>query len=230
MVSYPVPDRPRQREKMRGMASLQGLVVFDLDGTLLRGLTVCEVLAAPLGRIEEMRRFEALTAQTEIAAARSEMARWYGDTLREDLIESLSAVQWAPGAAEGIDRLREAGVHVGIASITWDFAVSWFADKLGVKHFLGTGLEQDGRIRHVWPEDKARWVESLALQLQVPHERIAAVGDSTGDTAMLKAAALPLFVGMHPPPGSSFVLRPEANILALAQEILSTWRVAAGKR
>jgi phosphoserine phosphatase len=31
-----------------------GLVVFDLDGTLLRGQTVCEVLAAPLGRLDEM--------------------------------------------------------------------------------------------------------------------------------------------------------------------------------
>jgi len=28
-----------------------------------------------------------------------------------------------PGAVEGVSRLREAGIHVAIASITWDFAV-----------------------------------------------------------------------------------------------------------
>lgn len=205
------------------MASLQGLVVFDLDGTLLRGLTVCEVLAAQLGRVEAMRRIEALTVQAEIAAARREMAGWYSNTLRGDLIESLQAIQWAPGAVEGVNRLREASIHVAIASVTWDFAVSWVADKLGVPHFLGTGLEDDGQIRHVWPEDKASWVAKLAVQLQVPGERIAAVGDSAGDAPMLRAVALPLFVGMHPPAGSSFLLRPNADILVLAREILATW-------
>jgi HAD superfamily phosphoserine phosphatase-like hydrolase len=209
------------------MASLQGLVVFDLDGTLLRGLTVCEVLAAQLGRVEETQRFEALTGQTEIAAARIEMARWYNNTLRTDLIESLQAVQWAPGAVEGVSRLREAGIHVAIASITWDFAVSWVAGKLGVRHFLGTELEDDGNIRHVWPEDKAGWVARLATQLQIPSERIAAVGDSAGDAPMLRAAALPLFVGMHAPAEPSFLLRPNADILVLAREILSTWGVGS---
>ena len=34
------------------------LAVFDLDGTLLRGSTVCEVLAAPIGRLEEMAAIE----------------------------------------------------------------------------------------------------------------------------------------------------------------------------
>ena len=199
-------------------------MVFDLDGTLLRGLTVCEVLAAQLGRLQEMRRFEALTGQAEIAAARSEMARWYKNTPRDSLIESLKAVEWAPGAVEGVSRLREAGVHVAIASITWDFAVSWCASKLGVRHFLGTGLAEDGHIQHVWAEDKACWLSRLAVQLQVPYERIAAVGDSVGDAPMLRIAALPLFVGMHPPAGSSFLLRQNANILELAQEILSTWR------
>ncbi len=34
--------------------SIRGLAVFDLDGTLLRGDTVCEVLAKPLDRLVEM--------------------------------------------------------------------------------------------------------------------------------------------------------------------------------
>jgi hypothetical protein len=48
-----------------------GLAVFDLDGTLLRGLTVCEVLAGPLGHLERMQQFEALlhTSALDIAAA-----------------------------------------------------------------------------------------------------------------------------------------------------------------
>jgi phosphoserine phosphatase len=55
------------------MARLEGLVLFDLDGTLLRGQTVCEVMAYLLGRLGEMKRFEGLTGRAEIAAARMEM-------------------------------------------------------------------------------------------------------------------------------------------------------------
>jgi phosphoserine phosphatase len=52
-----------------------GLALFDLDGTLLRGPTVCEVLARALGRLNHMRQLEALIAglsDIDIAAAREE--------------------------------------------------------------------------------------------------------------------------------------------------------------
>jgi phosphoserine phosphatase len=99
---------------------MAALVVFDLDGTLLRGATVCEVLAARLGRVEEMKRFESLTGQAEIAAARSEMARWYTEISRESLIECLSGAQWAPGAIQGVPSPGGGGLrgncldHMGI--------------------------------------------------------------------------------------------------------------------
>ena len=206
------------------------LVVLDLDGTLLRGATVCEVLAARLGRVEEMKRFEPLTGQAEIAEARQETARWYTQISRESLIECLGEAQWAPGAIEGVQRLREAGVHVGIASITWGFAVARFAAHLGVEHFVATELGESGHIEHVWSEDKAAWMERLASRLQVQSENVAAVGDSFGDVPMLRAASLPFYVGSHPPPGTHVIHRPFANVVGLAQEILSMWRVGLWPR
>jgi HAD superfamily phosphoserine phosphatase-like hydrolase len=204
---------------------MAALVLFDLDGTLLRGATVCEVLAARLGRIEEMKQFESLTGQTEIAAARREMARWYTQISPGGLIECLSEAQWAPGAIEGVRLLREAGVHMGIASITWGFAVAWFAAQLGVEHFLATELGKGGYIEHVWPEDKRVWMERLASRLQVQTENVAAVGDSFGDVPMLQAASMAFYVGLHPPPGTTVLHRPAANVLVLAREILSMWGV-----
>ena len=79
---------------------------------------------------------------------------------------------------------------MGIASITWGFAVDWFAAQLGVEHVLATELGENGHIEHVWPEDKPAWMERLALRLQVQSENVAAVGDSFGDVAMLQAASL----------------------------------------
>lgn len=50
------------------------LVAFDLDGTLLRGDTVCEAMARQLGCSSQMKVFERLTARECISAAREDMA------------------------------------------------------------------------------------------------------------------------------------------------------------
>ncbi len=48
------------REKVRPTAPIK-LVAFDLDGTLLRGSTVCQVLAGALGRAERMNELHVTT-------------------------------------------------------------------------------------------------------------------------------------------------------------------------
>lgn len=201
----------------------RGLVVFDLDGTLLRGPTVCEILAAPLGKSAEMAAFEALREQAKIAEARVEMARWYSAMPREQLVESLRSADWAPGAKEGVALLRDGGFELAIASVTWDFAVAWFARELGVKHYLGTGLGPDGAIQHRWGEHKASWLLELGHTLGIPKDRIAAVGDSAGDTEMLSAASLRFFVGANPPSGLSCVHLPAADIREIAGSIIENW-------
>lgn len=206
------------------MGPPRGLVAFDLDGTLLRGPTVCELIAEPLGRLADMRRFEALASEAEIAAAREEMARWYQGRSPEDLCAALEAARWAPGAREGVAALRTAGVEVAIASITWSFAVEWLAARLGVSHTLGTGLEPAGAVRHVWPRDKARWLAGLAARLGVPGARVAAVGDSGSDAELLSAASLRFFVGEGPLPAlPALAHRPAGDIGSLAREILDRW-------
>jgi len=207
-----LPSRPR------------ALVAFDLDGTLLRGPTVCELLAEPLGRLAEMRRFEALSAEQEIAAARREMARWYQGRSTTELCEALGAARWAPGAREGVAALQAGGIEVVIASITWSFAVDWVAERLGVARTLGTRLEPGGAVGHVWPRDKARWLERLVAELRVPVERVAAVGDSGSDAELLAVSSLRFFVGAGaPPPLPALEHRPAADIASLAGEILARW-------
>lgn len=200
-------------------------MVFDLDGTLLRGMTVCEVLAAALGRLPRMQEIERLTARSEIAAARSEMARWYDGISRSELTALLDRAQLAPGASDGIRMLRDAGVTVAIASITWCFAVEHFAGLLGVQHTLATRLHESGEIEHVWAEHKADWVLRLAAGLAIPIERTAAVGDSAGDHAMLGAVNVPFFVGAQPPRDREGWLHwPGASIETIAAHLLGKWR------
>ena len=122
-------------------------VVFDLDGTLLRGPTVCEVLARPLGRLERMQEIEQLaTDRDELAAARVEMAEWYLEVERDWLLACLDEAELAPGALEACASLREAGVRIAIASITWEAAVARFAARFGADRWIGTIIADDGTI------------------------------------------------------------------------------------
>lgn len=203
-----------------------GLVVFDFDGTLARGDSVCEVLARPLGKLARMQEFERLEDQDSIANARAEMAGWYERVSREEFIGSLANVRIADGTVDGISLLKAHGVEVAIASITWAFAIQQFADDWGIARFLATKLHPDGSIDHVWPEDKARWLVDLATQLGVSNSRVSAVGDSAGDFEMLRAVGVPIYVGVDRPEHESRWLHwPSASIDKIAQHLIGMWNL-----
>ena len=203
---------------------ISGLAVFDLDGTLLRGPTVCEVLAEPLGRLDEMRQFETFRSEPELALARREMAKWFRGYTIQDLQQHLHSAQWATGAKDGVRRLRNAGIEVAILSVTWSFAVRWFAEQLNVQNYLGTELLPNGDIGHIWGRDKARLLRELVAKHQVTASRIAAVGDSTGDVEMLREAKLRFFVGATPPSDIEDIIHlPAADIDKIAIRILDEW-------
>jgi phosphoserine phosphatase len=120
--------------------------------------------------------------------------------------------------------LQEARIVVGIASITWKFAVRWFAERLNVRHYLGTDVSSNGDITHVWGRDKARWLEELAKAYGVDRSRIAAVGDSAGDVAMLRVAGLRFFVGVDPIPEMGPAIHlPDADLRIVARRIIDEW-------
>jgi hypothetical protein len=98
-----------------------------------------------------------------------------------------------------------------------------FAHQLGLTHVLGTKIDEDGTIKHVWPRNKGEWLRELASVLAVPPERTAAVGDSTGDLQMLQAAALRFFVGSRLPLGLTCIHVPDGNIEDIANTILTRW-------
>lgn len=203
---------------------IRGVAVFDLDGTLLRGDTVCEVLAKPLGRLAEMKRFEQLTTEADVADARAQMVEWYQANTIDALHRHLRNARWAPGAKEAILQLQKANVLVAIASITWKFAVRWYAQELNVQHYLGTDVAPDGKIIHVWGRDKARWLQELAALHATASERTAAVGDSAGDTEMLCAAELRFFVGKTLDPKLTSVVHLEdADLRLVSERIIDAW-------
>lgn len=177
------------------------LAAFDLDGTLLRGQTACEAIAKCIGRLGRMRELEQLESNQieEITAAREEMAEWYSPFTFGELCRHLTAIRIAPGVDEGFALLREHGFRIAIVSLTWEFAVEWFANRLGADYSVGTGLSADGLIDHFWPKDKELWLAGLADRLGVEMNEVAAVGDSSGDIPMLLSVGHRYWVGQATP-------------------------------
>jgi HAD superfamily phosphoserine phosphatase-like hydrolase len=195
------------------------LVAFDLDGTLIRGPTICESLAEPLGRLSRMREIEQLRDLTQIRAARREMLSWYGEPL-DALCEKLS-VDIAPGADEAFELLAQRGIPTAIVSVTWSFAVEWFARRFGAGAWIGTGA-QAGQIQDFWPGDKPVWLARHASELGIEMRDVAAVGDSLGDVPMLAAVGHPFFIGAGLPGEIAHAVHaPNADLREIALRILA---------
>ena len=202
------------------------IAAFDLDGTLLRGQTACEAIAEGIGRIERMRELEQLGSNQieEIVAAREEMAEWYSGFTFNDLCKYLTAIPVAPGVEEGFALLRDHGFRIAIISLTWEFAVKWFANQLGADHSVGQGLSSDGLITHFWPQDKALWLTGLADKLDVDMKDVAAVGDSRGDIPMLLSVGHRYWVGQSTPPqlDRKVVHEPTGDMRLVAHRIVES--------
>jgi phosphoserine phosphatase len=195
------------------------LVAFDLDGTLVRGPTICESLAEPLGKLSRMREFEQLRDLAQLRTARQEMLGWYGDA-PQALYDKLS-LELAPGAAAAFELLAQRGVQTAIVSITWSFAVERLARRLGADAWVGTDAHR-GEIQHFWPHDKPVWLARHASTLGIEMSQVAAVGDSHGDVPMLAAVGHPFFVGADLPREIAHAVHaPNADMREIARLILA---------
>lgn len=197
------------------------LVAFDLDGTLLRGVTVCEAIARQLGRGERMEELEQVHTTEEILQSREEMASWYEPYSVAELATPLPEMDLAPGTREAFDRLADHDVTTAIVSLTWEFAVEYFAEELGADHYVGTTLHPDGDITHVLPADKPTWIRGLTERQEIEMEQVASVGDTANDAHMLAATGRAYFVGSDLPDGLESVRhRPDADISELVEDLL----------
>jgi phosphoserine phosphatase len=200
------------------------LVAFDLDGTVLRGDTVCQVLAKALGHEAELRRLEAAHERqrdrASLRALRDTLAGHYRAVTPEALASHLSRLTLAPGSRDVFARLHAQGVATAIVSLTWDFAAERVARELGVAHWLGTRLGEDGRIGHVWPEDKARWLADLMGRLEIDRAHVAAVGDSWRDVEMFGVAGRSYYVGPALPAGCDAIHVPGGDLREVARLLL----------
>jgi phosphoserine phosphatase len=118
------------------------VVVFDLDGTLLRGSTVSLLLARWVGREEEMdeleRAFHAHEISNRVVADTS--AGWLAGRSVDEAWRVLRSGRWIEGIAETVGALGAAGVSLLLGTITWSFAAEMLRERYGFDAVSGTEM------------------------------------------------------------------------------------------
>src|SRR4051794_1989597 len=99
------------------------VVVFDLDGTLLRDTTVTVLLAEHLGDVQTINELERAFAAGEIPnrAIADACAASYAGRTTSEFAAVLAAAAWIEGIDETVRTLAQSGTHVLLGTITWRF-------------------------------------------------------------------------------------------------------------
>jgi phosphoserine phosphatase len=172
------------------------VVFFDLDGTLLRGTTVSQLLAGWLGRGGALDELEYRYRRGEVSNAdvASASAPWFSGRRAADAWEALGPAPWIGGIEETIAALRAVGSTPVLATVTWRFAAELVARRFGFEAWSGTGMAERGGVldgtvsEHFDADAKRTFAERFCEERGLALSGAAAVGDSRSD--------VPLFAGV----------------------------------
>jgi phosphoserine phosphatase len=182
------------RDAITTPANYYPVVVFDLDGTLLRHTTVSLLLTEHLGHVETFSEFERSFAAGEISnrdIADASAASYEGRTTNE-IRSVLATATWIDGMDETIRTLAQTGTHLLLATITWRLAAELLQERLGFAAVCGTELHvTDGVVggevsRYFDEHDKLSFVEDWCAKRSISLADVAAVGDSRSDVPLFR--------------------------------------------
>jgi len=183
-----------------------GLVVFDMDSTLIT-IECIDEIAALAGKKAEVSAVTEAAMQGEIDFAASLQARVELLTGVEvaALEQLFTPIPLTSGAVDLIRWFQQRGWKTAVAS----GGFTWFADRLqarlGLDSVLANSLEiSAGKLtgRVVPPiidaASKAAEVRRLAQQFDLPMQQTIAVGDGANDIPMLECAGLGIAFAAKP--------------------------------
>jgi phosphoserine phosphatase len=182
------------------------LVSFDLDGTLIRGTTVCTELGRSLGHLDQIRDLESRYARSEISNTEvaSHDALAYRDRSVSDIERAVLDIPLIKGFAEVVAALKRQGIHVLIVTVTWSFAARAIARKYGLDGFAGAEMgEMNGRLTgqvaaHFEERDKVRFVQEYGRKCGIDLSECVAVGDSRSDIPLFKEVGFAIALNATP--------------------------------
>ena len=177
------------------------LVIFDMDGVLTDILSSWKHIHDYFNTSNERSVNAYLKGKFDDAEfIRRDAALWQKDgkpVKREKIVEILSDVPLMQGARECINSLKKMGIKTAIISAGLDILAERVGKELEIDYIYSNGIKSDDQgylngdaIVGVKLIYKDQTVEELSNKVNIPLNKIAAVGNSCFDIPMFEVSGL----------------------------------------
>ena len=214
------------------MKEVTGLLVMDVDGTLVRQEGI-DLLAQEAGVGEKVAEItaQAMKGELDFSAsleARVALLKGLETSIFPKILEQMEVT---PGAETLITELHQRGYKVGLVSGGFHEVIDPIARSLGIDLVLANRLEaSDGRLTGkvlggiITPERKKESLLTWAKENHVPRSQTIAMGDGANDLPMIETAGIGIAFMAKPIVAERAPYRIEKRDLSFVLEILDQHR------
>ena len=214
------------------MKEVTGLLVMDVDGTLIRQEGI-DLLAQEAGVGEKVAEItaQAMKGELDFSAsleARVALLKGLETSIFPKILEQMEVT---PGAETLITELHQRGYKVGLVSGGFHEVIDPIARSLGIDLVLANRLESsDGHLTGkvlseiLTPERKKESLMTWAKENHVPRSQTIAMGDGANDLPMIETAGIGIAFMAKPIVAERAPYRIKTRDLSLVLEILDQHR------
>ena len=214
------------------MKKVTGLLVMDVDGTLIRQEGI-DLLAQEAGVGEKVAEItaQAMKGELDFSAsleARVALLKGLETSIFPKILEQMEVT---PGAETLITELHQRGYKVGLVSGGFHEVIDPIARSLGIDLVLANRLESsDGHLTGkvlseiLTPERKKESLMTWAKENHVPRSQTIAMGDGANDLPMIETAGIGIAFMAKPIVAERAPYRIDKRDLSFVLEILDQHR------
>ena len=214
------------------MKEVTGLLVMDVDGTLIRQEGI-DLLAQEAGVGEKVAKItaQAMNGKLDFAAsleARVALLKGLETSIFPKILEQIEVT---PGAESLITELHQRGYKVGLVSGGFHEVIDPIARSLGIDLVRANRLQvSDGHLTGkvlgeiITPERKKESLLTWAKENHVPQSQTIAMGDGANDLPMIETAGIGIAFMAKPIVAERAPYRIEKRDLSFVLEILDQHR------
>ena len=177
------------------------LVIFDMDGTLLRGRTIF-VFAEKKGFMDDLKRL-IYNKDMEFYKKSIEIAKSLKGLESKELLEIFRNMPLQENVADVMRKLKDKGIKTAIATDSYQFVADDLKERLGMDYAFANrliidegivngsltihneDLKRDSIIDGIYSICKSCVLEQLCEELNITADEVVAVGDGRVDICML---------------------------------------------